>query len=98
MRSTFVPTGALGYRIETFAKSTTGDAQTVHGTRIWFNQVKTAQLKRIDTKIVGYFIEMYLHGIAGLSCAVTTFRTAWRLVGKQPHTFEFIAGQFIGHG
>src|SRR6266566_8142615 len=35
----FIPTGAVGYSFETFAKGATGDAQAINSTRIRFNQV-----------------------------------------------------------
>jgi hypothetical protein len=38
----FIPTGAFDYRVETFAKGTTGDAQAIDRTRIRLNQVSPA--------------------------------------------------------
>src|SRR6266568_4502768 len=94
----FIPTGAFYYSFETFAKGATGDAQAINSTRIRFNQVAAAQLDRVDTQTIGYFVEMHLYSITRLCRTMPAFRTARGLVSEKPHAFEFITGKRVRHG
>src|SRR5947209_6526075 len=94
----FVPARTFDNGIEAFAKGATGDAQAINSTRIRFNQVAAAQLDWINTKIMGYFVEMHFYSITRLCCTMPALRTARRFVSEKPHGFEFITGKLVRHG
>ena len=55
-----------------------------------FNQVTLTQFERIDSKMMCYFVQMRLYGVAGLCRAMPAFGAARRFVGKKPHALEFV--------
>src|SRR6266699_6692187 len=93
-----VPAGAFDYGVEALTQRATGDTQTIDRMGVWFNQVMATQLYGIDTEIMGYFVEMHLYGIARLCRAMPALRPTRRLVGKEAHALEFVAGELICHG
>ncbi len=89
--------GALNDLIEAFTKRATGDTQAINGVGIRFNQVTAAQFNGVDAEVMRKFVEMDLYGITRLRRPMTSLGATRRLVGKEAHPFELVAGKFVGY-
>src|SRR5579883_1284171 len=91
------PTGAFDDLVEAFTERAAGDAQSIHGARIWLNQIVAAKFNRVHAEVVRDFIHVYFYSIARLRRSMTALWTTGRLIGEEAHALELIRGQLVCH-
>src|SRR5579884_850715 len=86
---------ALNRLIDRLLQPATGDSQVVHGPGIRFDGISGSHIRRVETKVLGNFVELALDGESRLHGAVTALWSAGRLVREDAATVKPVARHVV---
>ncbi len=93
----FAEAAAGHHRLDAGPQAHRADAQPVGGDGAGLGEHAAAQVGGVDAQVAGDLVELDLEAEARLRRAVAPLRPAGGLVGEDPHSFEAVGRQLVGH-